>query len=840
MSSWVFTFVTSLVTILGFFLILYKPKSSKVDKKENQDSTVSTNNDSLPDSPEKVAEWILKLEKSRTEVKEKLCRPPTYSEKFYGRNEVTFEILKEIQRGCSAVILYGRPGIGKTTLALELVKKYQYNYQNLKIYLNLKGGENEPMSTRDAMVQILLSLRPAEIIPENRTQLNQLYKKVTKNQQGILLLDNVANTDQIKALKPSDSWLVIATSNKRLSLIGAFIKEVQPLYVDSAQEFLVDCSLRLKPNAREIAKLCRGLPLALEICGKFLSCNMKINPVDFLSLFRKHWKDSLLEKSDEFEESLKAAFKAIYYSLMEKDQKVLCSLAVFPETFDAQAAGRVSDQNGDSLQNLLKFGLIKSDLISKRYVLHSWIKDQLKYYMPETDLREARIRHATFYLSILDTAGESFAKGGEAAGEGLKLFHQEWENICSGLIRVQKGSVEGKKSAELFNSYMRVGNRLFCFRFFPKECRDYLEAGLKTAQRLETEDLETYHLLNLGSFLNSILKYEDAKECLDQAAHLAEKLAMVQAECQILNELAGYYLATKKPEEALQSLLKKQSLERTNDFEIEPETSWTRLGLAYELKGEFEKAIHALKEGLHKAKDTGNGTCLRMIFNQLGSCYSGVKDYKKAEEYYEASLSLAHSLRKRTEELEVLHKMGKMYVESGDTEHALHTFNEGLELAKTSRNSKYEGIFLTRIGDTYALTSQKQKAANFYMQALNPLKKAKELSMLDEIKQRLNRSIQLREESNKTEDLERIVRPIHKSKQGKGLILMQARTSEFIKIGDNKMINYYISSVEEILQDYQLNPNDSKTRERLHKQMGTLRENNHHACATVLQKKFQL
>ena len=42
------------------------------------------------------------------------------------------------------------------------------------------------MSIRDGMVQVLLSLRPTEIIPENKTQLSRLYKKVMTPQQGIL------------------------------------------------------------------------------------------------------------------------------------------------------------------------------------------------------------------------------------------------------------------------------------------------------------------------------------------------------------------------------------------------------------------------------------------------------------------------------------------------------------------------------------------------------------------------------------------------------------------------------------------------------------------------------
>ena len=105
---------------------------------------------------------------------------------------------------------------------------------------------------------------------------------------------------------------------------------------------------------------------------------MKIKPVDFMSLFRKHCKDSLLEKSDVYEESLQAAFKAIFYSFNEKDQKALCKLSVFLCTFDSQTATKISEKNVDTLQILSKSGLIKNNLLSKRYIIHRWIKEQLK------------------------------------------------------------------------------------------------------------------------------------------------------------------------------------------------------------------------------------------------------------------------------------------------------------------------------------------------------------------------------------------------------------------------------------------------------------------------------
>ena len=78
--------------------------------------------------------------------------------------------------------------------------------------------------------------------------------------QGVLVLDNVVSTDQVKELKPtaSSSWLLIITAEKKLDLNEAYFILVEPLDVESAQKFLIDCSLRLKPRAREIARLCEA------------------------------------------------------------------------------------------------------------------------------------------------------------------------------------------------------------------------------------------------------------------------------------------------------------------------------------------------------------------------------------------------------------------------------------------------------------------------------------------------------------------------------------------------------------------------------------------------------
>ncbi|MZH40497.1 MAG: hypothetical protein F3740_01565 [Nitrospinae bacterium] len=138
----------------------------------------------------------------------------------------------------------------------------------------------------------------------------------------------------------------------------------------------------------------------------------------------------------------------------------------------------------------------------------------------------------------------------------------------------------------------------------------------------------------------------------------------------------------------------------------------------------------------------------------------------------------------------------------------------------------------------------------FFMSAIDPLKKAKETALVNEINNRLNQSFEL-EENNIFENISsennvapstanRVISPQKKIKTGKGISMVQEKTEEFIERGDNKMISYYIGSIEKIIKTYDLDINESTTRQSLSELMRELRINNHHACATIFKNKFSL
>ena len=85
-----------------------------------------------------------------------------------------------------------------------------------------------------------------------------------------------------------------------------------------------------------------------------------------------------------------------------------------------------------------------------------------------------------------------------------------------------------------------------------------------------------------------------------------------------------------------------------------------------------------------------------------------------------------------------------------------------------------------------------------------------------------------------------VIKPRKKLNTGKAINKIQAKTDEFIERGDSNMISYYIGSIEKIINTYGLDINESATRASLSMFMAELRQNNQHACATILKNKYSL
>ena len=73
------------------------------------------------------------------------------------------------------------------------------------------------------------------------------------------------------------------------------------------------------------------------------------------------------------------------------------------------------------------------------------------------DLRNAHIRHAMYYETVLRTAEELYEQGGEAINYGLELLDQEWGNIKLAQAWAEKYAENDFSAAKLCSNYPNVG-----------------------------------------------------------------------------------------------------------------------------------------------------------------------------------------------------------------------------------------------------------------------------------------------------------------------------------------------------------------------------------------------
>ena len=126
------TILLGLVIFLATKLIPEKFKESPQAEKIDPDSESQPEQaQKKEETPENLAQWVLKMEKAKTELKEKLCVAPvsTDSKNLFGRDEVLIEVFNAIHKGISLIELHGRSGVGKTALALEIVFVFSYHFQ---------------------------------------------------------------------------------------------------------------------------------------------------------------------------------------------------------------------------------------------------------------------------------------------------------------------------------------------------------------------------------------------------------------------------------------------------------------------------------------------------------------------------------------------------------------------------------------------------------------------------------------------------------------------------------------------------------------------------------------
>jgi small GTP-binding protein len=205
---------------------------------------------------------------------------------FIGREQEIHSILSSFQQQGEVVIsgLSGMDGIGKTSLGLVVAHSLVEKYPDGQLFIDLRGGSNEPLQPYDVMKYVLQSFYPTAYIKKN-SEIIETYHHLLSSKRILLFFDNASDESQIAPLlpKPQHNCGVIITSRKQINITQSRLFQLDVLQEQDAIQLLTEISPRLSVNeARQIAALCGYLPLALRLAGSILRVDIGISPDELI------------------------------------------------------------------------------------------------------------------------------------------------------------------------------------------------------------------------------------------------------------------------------------------------------------------------------------------------------------------------------------------------------------------------------------------------------------------------------------------------------------------------------------------------------------------------------
>ena len=145
---------------------------------------------------------------------------------------------------------------------------------------------------------------------------------------------------------------------------------------------------------------------------------------------------------------------------------------------------------------------------------------------------------------------------------------------------------------------------------------------------------------------------------------------------------------------------------------------YNNLGSAYHSLGDYRKAMEFYQLSLTIATETGNKDRKRDVYNNLGSAYHSLGDYRKAMEFYQLSLTIATETGNKDSKGTVYNNLGRAYHSLGDHSKAMEFYQLSLTIATETGNKGCKGTVYNNLGLAYHSRGDYRKAVECYQLSL--------------------------------------------------------------------------------------------------------------------------
>ncbi|GIH02470.1 hypothetical protein Rhe02_05370 [Rhizocola hellebori] len=676
------------------------------------------------------------------------CLPRGLAE-FTGRHAELDRLRRALRHGFSdggtVVIsaIEGMAGVGKTQLAIHAGHLItQEHHCDRVLFVNLRGFHPDPAqppadpaAVLDGFLRLLGV--PGQQIPHALKARETLYRETLAGSRTLIVLDNAADSDQVRPLLPETAGCPVLVTSRR-SLTGlprATHVAVDVFTPDEALEFLKaaapEVGIGTDPTApARIAHRCGGLPLALGLVAAHIRTTTGWTLTDHADRLDERHAARRLDSAVEL------ALDLSYQHLGATQQRLLRLAASHPgQDLDAYAAAALSGVDLRSAQAGLQ-ALCRNHLLQRstpgRYLLHDLVRSYAVTRGADEDSlserRAALTRLFDYYLATTAAAMDGMYPAeahrrpsvAVAADPAPVVADPESARRWLDVERASLVAVAAYTAAQGWPTHTtRLAECLFRYLNggYHTDAHAVHSHAVHAAAQLGDPATHAQALTNLGVVFMWTGRYELSARHFEQALPLFRRAdhpagqARALANLGVLSERLGRYLP------ALDYYGLALPLNQQIGDLVAQASTLANICVIKVRLGQHLEAVELLEQALALCRQVGDRIGEAAALNVLGHAESKLGRNQPAADHLRQALTLYRQLGDQNGEAATLDSLGLFHVGLGRPAEATEHYRQALAIVREMNDPQGEACALNGLGEAAHAAGSAVEAVRHHAEA---------------------------------------------------------------------------------------------------------------------------